>query len=50
MVLGIFLYVVNPEYISVLFTHPTGKLMVGLAVLGELIGLLVIRKIIAIEI
>lgn len=49
-VLGIFLYVVNPEYISLLFTHPTGKLMVGMAVFGELIGILVIRRIIAIEI
>ncbi len=49
-VLGIFLYTVNPEYISLLFTHPTGKLMVGLAVFGELIGILVIRRIIAIEV
>ncbi len=48
--LGVFLYTVNPEYISVLFTHPTGKLMVGLAVFGELIGILVIRKVVAIEI
>jgi tight adherence protein B len=48
--LGVFLYAVNPEYISLLFTHPTGKLMVGLAVFGELIGILVIRKIVAIEI
>lgn len=48
--LGAFLYAVNPEYISVLFTHPTGKLMVGLAVFGELIGILVIRRIITIEV
>jgi len=48
--LGVFLYTVNPEYISVLFTHPTGKLMVGLAVFGELIGILAIRKVVAIEI
>lgn len=48
--LGVFLYAVNPEYISLLFTHPAGKVMVGLAVSGELIGLLVIRKIVAIQI
>jgi len=48
--LGVFLYAVNPEYISLLFTHPTGRLMVGLAVFGELIGILAIRKIVAIEI
>ncbi len=48
--LGVFLYAVNPEYISLLFTHPTGRLMVGLAVFGEFIGMLVIRRIIAIEV
>ncbi len=48
--LAAFLYTVNPEYISVLFTHPTGKVMVGTALLSELIGILVIRKIVAIEI
>ena len=39
----------NPEYITTLFTHPFGMLMIGWAVISEIIGFIVIRKIVAIE-
>jgi tight adherence protein B len=48
--LGIFLFFVNPKYILVLFNHPVGqKLMAGGAVMNVL-GLLVIRKIVRIKV
>jgi len=50
VVLAIFLFAVNPEYIRILFTHPIGKLMIGIALAGEVIGILVIRRIVAIEV
>jgi len=48
--LAIFLLGVNPEYISILFTHPIGRLMIGVALAAEIIGILVIRRIVAIEV
>ncbi len=50
IVLVIFLFAVNPEYIGILFAHPIGKLMIGIALAGEVIGILLIRKIVAIEV
>jgi len=50
IVLAIFLLAVNPEYIRILFIHPIGKLMIGVALIGEIIGILVIRRIVAIEV
>ncbi|NLM46390.1 MAG: secretion system protein [Firmicutes bacterium] len=43
------LSVLNPAYLSVLFRHPLGLLLVGGAVLSELIGIMAIRKIINVE-
>lgn len=48
--LGIVIYLFNREYMLLLFTTATGLAMVGFAVFNELIGLLVIRKIINIDI
>ncbi len=48
--LGVLLYMMNPSYITLLFTHPIGKVMVGMAVIGETIGALVIRRIVTIEV
>jgi tight adherence protein B len=48
--LAIFLLAVNPEYIRILFTHPIGRLMIGVALTAEIIGILVIRRIVAIEV
>lgn len=47
--LGGFIYLFNPEYMSVLFTTNIGRIMLGLAFLGQFIGWLFIRKIIKIE-
>lgn len=40
----------NPEFISTLFTTTIGQEMLGLAVMMELIGIFIIRKIIEIEV
>jgi tight adherence protein B len=48
--LAIFLLGVNPEYISILFTHPIGRLMIGVALVAEIVGILIIRRIVAIEV
>lgn len=49
---GIFLFlsVINPSYMMLLVTHPLGQVMIGIALTGQLIGAMVIRKIIRIEV
>jgi tight adherence protein B len=44
------LYMINGKYMSILFTDPVGKILIGVAVSMQLIGFLWIRKIIKIEI
>ena len=48
-VAGLFL-VVSPDYIMVLFTRTMGQVMLGAAIFLELIGVLIIRRILAIEV
>ncbi len=50
LILFSILYTLNPEYMSILFTDPIGKLLILVAVSMQLIGFLWIRKIINIEI
>ena len=50
IVLGLVIYLLNPEYVKLLFVHPFGKLMLGVAGLGQLIGIIVIRRIVDIEV
>ncbi|MGO8744534.1 MAG: type II secretion system F family protein [Thermoguttaceae bacterium] len=50
VVLVIAVYQLNPEYISTLFTDPLGKKMVGVALFLQLLGALVIRKIVNIKV
>ena len=47
---GTIIYMLNPEYMSLLWTHKIGKLMLVSAIVLQLIGYLWIRKIINIEI
>jgi tight adherence protein B len=47
---GGMIYIINPDYISVLFTHPLGKIMLLFGVASQMLGILVIRRIIAIEV
>ena len=50
IVLFSLLYTLNPEYMSILFKDPTGKVVTLVAVCLQLVGFLWIRKIINIEI
>lgn len=48
--LGAMFTFINPEYMTLLFTEPLGRMMVGAAVTLELIGFMVIQKIVNIEV
>jgi tight adherence protein B len=48
--LGFAIFVMNPTYITVLFTEPLGMMMLGASIIMQLIGILFIRKIIRIEV
>jgi tight adherence protein B len=49
-VLFIAVYQLNPDYIKVLFTDPMGKKMLAVAVFMQILGALVIRKIVNIKV
>jgi tight adherence protein B len=44
--LGFVLFLLNPEYMSTLFTEPAGRIMMWIALLLMLLGLLVMRRMI----
>jgi tight adherence protein B len=48
--LGLVIQVINPEYVRVLFTTDIGLFMVGGAVVSQIFGIFVIRKIVNIEV
>ena len=48
--LGLFISMANPEYMNALFTHPLGIGMLVMAVIGQFIGYILIKKIINIEV
>ena len=45
-----FLSVINPEYINLLFVNPVGLIMLGCAIFSEILGIMLIRKIINIKV
>ena len=49
IVLGIVIYLINPELMSLLFTEPLGILILIVSVIMESIGIFLIRKIVQIE-
>jgi tight adherence protein B len=49
-VLVVALMIINPSYVSVLLQHPIGRLMCGGAVIMQLVGMLMIRKIVNIKV
>lgn len=49
-VIGGGIYIINPEYMKILFIDPLGRIMLAAGVVSQLIGILIIRKIINIEI
>ncbi len=48
--LGLILYFIHPEYIRLLFTHAIGPKLLLAAVVSQIIGILVIRRIVNIKI
>ena len=50
IVMGCIIYLLNPEYIKILFVHPMGKAMLVAGLVSQFIGMMVIRKIINIDI
>jgi tight adherence protein B len=48
--LAVFLLMLNPQYMMELFTDPRGQLLVGYAIVAELIAIVIIKKIITIKI
>jgi len=47
--LGFFMYLINREYIMMLFTEPIGRILVVVAIVNEFIGIMFIKKIVNIE-
>ena len=47
---GVAIFLLNREYVTLLFTHPLGKVMLVIAVIMQVMGYLWIRKIVNIEI
>jgi len=50
IVIGGFIFTLNPQYMLGLFTHPMGLVALGMAAFLELVGALVIKKIIALDV
>ncbi len=48
--LGIVMYFINPEYISTLFKNQYGLIMLGVSMVNQLIGTIIINKIVKIEV
>jgi tight adherence protein B len=46
--LGLFMYIANREHIMLLFTTTIGRMLLGMAIIGQAIGIYFIKKIIAI--
>ena len=50
VVLSVVIYLIQPEFMSLLFTERCGWIMVGTAVLGIVVGFVVIGKIVSIDV
>jgi tight adherence protein B len=50
VVLSVIIYLLNPDFMSLLFTHRCGWIMLGLAVTGIVAGYFVIDKVVSIEV
>lgn len=50
IVIGLILYGLNPGYISLLWTHPTGQKMLAIAIFLQGLGMLLIKKIVSIKV
>jgi len=50
VILAVLVYFINPEFMSLLFVHRCGWVMIGIAILGIVLGFLIIRKIVNIDV
>ena len=50
VILSVVIYLINPGFMSLLFQHPCGWVMIGVSVLGIVIGYLIIRRIVDIDV
>ncbi len=50
IILALVLFIIEPDYIGTLFSHPIGLLLVGASVFSSLVGFVFIRKITLIEV
>jgi tight adherence protein B len=50
IVLGLVLYLMNPDYIGAMFQELCGWIMVGVAATGIIVGFIAIQKIVRIEV
>jgi len=48
--IGLVIYKLNPDYISLLWTHPLGVKMLGAAIFFQVLGMLVIQKIVNVKV
>ena len=49
-VLALFMFAMNPQYMVLLVRHPAGQLMLLLGLFGQGLGILLIRRILAIDV
>lgn len=50
IVLGFVIYLIEPDYIGTLFTHPMGMVMLGIGIFFGIVGFITIRKMTTIEV
>jgi tight adherence protein B len=48
--IGIFLYIINPDYIGILIKNHLGNIMLGISLAGMVIGIILVSKIVKIDI
>jgi len=48
--IGLIIYTINPEYIKFLFVDPAGRVLLGFAVVLEILGFLTIRRIVGMKV
>ncbi len=46
---GLLFYLLNPAYISLLFTDPRGQMVVSVAIFSQIVGIFAIRRIVTIK-
>jgi tight adherence protein B len=50
LVLGLVIFLINPEYISILFSNPIGVLIISIGLVSGIIGFILINKLTKIEV